>query len=148
MEKAYEKQNVKAYFVNQQRPVMGELMKKIQVVALEANKNYYNFEVSHFTYTFILEFIKSSEFGRHIDISKNTSGCPKISIVVFLSDRDAYEGGRLIWNHIAPEKMEQFQQEQGTMVMFPSYLCHEVEPVLSGLRHTLTTILCGNNMFR
>lgn len=148
MDKAYQPYSVKSYFLDHTNPEMFELLKKMQNVALSANSQYYNFEIARFSYIFILEYLKGAIFGRHIDISNSSSGCPKVSVIIFLSDENDYTGGRLLWPHIDPEKNNQFKQEQGTMVMFPSYLCHEVSEVFSGQRYVLTGMLCGDKMFK
>ena len=59
----------------------------------------------------------------------------KLSLSVQLSKSDAYVGGALEIN--ADGRPAQAPRDQGTAVIFASTALHRVEPVVSGLRHSL-----------
>ena len=66
----------------------------------------------------------------------------KLSIVIQLSQPEAYEGGELVF----PDNKEYFPEAvkaQGTAIIFPSYLLHGVTPVTKGVRHSLVGWFLG-----
>jgi len=73
----------------------------------------------------------------HMDFGGYGSSTRKLSMVVQLSDPNEYEGGELqFWVNRgiinAPNK-------KGTVIFFPSYLTHRVNPVKNGHRETLVS---------
>ena len=56
-----------------------------------------------------------------------------LSITVFLSDPDSYEGGELVLEFPSGGLMK-MKEPKGTMVFYPSGVLHHVEPVTSGER--------------
>jgi len=66
----------------------------------------------------------------------------KLSIVIQLSDPDTYEGGDLSFSEVQnPERND--LRKRGTIIVFPSYLQHQVSPVTSGVRHSLVSWVWG-----
>ena len=41
------------------------------------------------------------------------------------------------------EKGEQMKKEQGTLILFPSYILHEVKPITKGERNSLVSWVTG-----
>ena len=80
------------------------------------------------------------KYGRHIDSGPNTL-IRKLSFTVQLSDPDAYKGGDLCL-HLG-EKPDVMKREQGYVVLFPSYVLHEVTPVTKGTRYSLVSWITG-----
>lgn len=72
----------------------------------------------------------------HVDIGRaGSTRRRKLSLVLQLSDPSAYEGGELILNPggnhvVAPKGM-------GTLVAFPSFVLHQVTPLVGGERISL-----------
>jgi len=62
----------------------------------------------------------------------------RISTVVFLSDRGAYEGGALVFHHTFDDR-EPVTPRAGTLVAFRAETTHEVTPVTSGERYTVVS---------
>ena len=74
-----------------------------------------------------------------------------ISVSLILNSKDEYTGGSLQMinsscistdNVITPKDVE--VQEQGTLVVFPSSMIHQVTPVLSGVRKSVVLWTCSN----
>ena len=74
-----------------------------------------------------------------------------LSVSLILNRKDEYTGGSLqmitpsgisIDNIITPRDVE--DQEQGTLIVFPSSMIHQVTPVLSGVRKSLVLWSCSN----
>jgi len=82
----------------------------------------------------------SGKYGKHIDRTMNMA-VRKLSVSIQLTNPDEYEGGDLcIYDGDRAEKMD---KKQGTLVMFPSYVLHEVTPVTKGERNSLVTWVTG-----
>ena len=63
----------------------------------------------------------------------------KLTIITILNDD--YEGGKL-YLHYGNER-EYPQLEPGDVIIFPSFLVHGVEPIISGIRRSVVTWLVG-----
>lgn len=103
------------------------------------NRHYYNFELTNITSLQILEYENTGFYNVHVDIGTGKTSLRKLSVVVFLSDPQDYEGGELILKPNYPT----LDQSQGSAIFFPSYIPHEIKPVTAGLRHTLVTWITG-----
>ncbi|PIQ26626.1 hypothetical protein COW36_01310 [bacterium (Candidatus Blackallbacteria) CG17_big_fil_post_rev_8_21_14_2_50_48_46] len=100
------------------------------------NDNFYHFKIEGLASGQVIEYGQGGHYDWHVDMGLGESSARKLSIVVFLSDRSSYQGGTL--KLITGLRMEEdVPQEQGTVIFFPSYMLHRVEPVTQGVRHTL-----------
>ena len=118
------------------------LVDELGRMAIEANNKLFQLDLYGFTEK--LQFTEyegqGSHYDWHPDIGPNMTK-RQISIVVQLSDEKDYEGGELLINtgHLmTPSK------KQGTVVLFPSFLMHKVEPLRSGNRYSLVSWISGN----
>ena len=129
-------------WIDYQDPRVGWLVSQLGDMAKEANRQLYKLDLYGFTEK--LQFTEYEGQGRHYDwhpdIGPNMSK-RKISIVVQLSDEKDYEGGELLINTgqmLVPSK------KQGSVILFPSFLMHKVEPLRSGNRYSLVSWISGN----
>ena len=89
----------------------------------------------------------SGKYGYHhdVDLSTDMAVHRKISITLQLSDGKDYEGGEFQF-HTA-DKFEDWQKKEikdkGTILIFPSFLEHQILPVTKGTRHVLVTWIEG-----
>lgn len=68
----------------------------------------------------------------------------KLSVVVQLSERSAYEGGDLLVNvNSARINSNAVAPGRGDAIVFPSFFDHKVEPLTSGLRYSLVSWVEG-----
>jgi PKHD-type hydroxylase len=82
----------------------------------------------------------SGKYSKHVDRSINMS-VRKLSVSVQLTNPNEYEGGELcLYDGDKPTVMD---KKQGTIVIFPSYILHEVKPVTKGERNSLVTWVTG-----
>ena len=80
-------------------------------------------------------------YGCHLDIDGPAGVKRKISAVVQLSDPRDYEGGELeiyTW-----DKPFYASKQQGSCLLFPSFLLHKVTPVTKGKRNSLVLWVSG-----
>ena len=129
-------------WIDYQDPNVRWLIDELGRMAIEANRQLFKLDLYGFTEK--LQFTEYEGQGRHYDwhpdIGPNMSK-RKISIVVQLSDEKDYEGGELLINTgqmLVPSK------KQGSVILFPSFLMHKVEPLLSGNRYSLVSWISGN----
>ena len=104
----------------------------------KANEEYFHLNIQNYIGTQIIKYEKDDFFNIHVDIGAGEIANRKLSLIVFLSERKDYEGGQLKW---FPE-IQLVKQLQGTMVIFPSYFPHLVEPVIKGTRYVLVSWGC------
>jgi PKHD-type hydroxylase len=122
--------------------------------AMQANREFWNFELSLISGVQYATYNESSFFTWHTDELDTPYGplSPahwvrlnrKLSVTVHLSEPDAYSGGDLqlkdrVGNPIAIEGV----REQGTVLVFPSNVAHTVTPVTSGVRNSLAGWVLG-----
>ena len=88
---------------------------------------------------------KPGKYDWHIDVGPGeVPSMRKISYTLILNPNE-YEGGELCF-HVG-RTMDPFpgQDEAGTMILFPSYLVHKVNPITSGTRYALVGWAHGNS---
>lgn len=105
----------------------------------EINFQYYGFLLQQLTDFQVLEYENTGFYDTHIDIGTGETSRRKLSMVLFLTPREEYEGGELI---LKPNFLA-LPQTQGSAVIFPSYIPHQIKPVTKGVRHTMVTWVIG-----
>jgi PKHD-type hydroxylase len=78
-----------------------------------------------------------------MDIGPQELAFRKLSLVVQLSNPSDYSGGDLQIRSGHGEAT--VSKTQGTVIVFPSYLLHQVTPVTGGLRESLVLWSGGNS---
>jgi PKHD-type hydroxylase len=105
----------------------------------EINHTVYGFVVSQFREGFQFTRYEVGEYyAPHFDIGPGKLTERKLSLTVQLSAPEDYTGGELI---IYPEFVA--PKDQGSMTVFPSFMCHQVQPVETGVRYSLVSWLAG-----
>jgi PKHD-type hydroxylase len=67
----------------------------------------------------------------------------KLSAVVQLTNPNNYEGGNLLI--YGQENPDVLNNEQGSLILFPSYMLHKVTPITKGTRYSLVSWITGPN---
>ena len=132
------------------------LKKDLSSIVDYANKSW-KFDLSFEEDVQFTEYEPRGHYTWHNDSIKNPMNLKnmqrKLSMSVQLSKPEDYEGGNLIFNLrgldsgsedtvISPPP--EFKQ-QGSVVIFPSFLWHKVEPITSGKRYSLVMWTLGEN---
>ncbi len=116
--------------------------RKLTDIILDANDRFFNFDI--FGLNEGLQFTNykapSDKYGRHTDRRLGTV-VRKLSISIQLTDPKEYEGGELYLYE--DDKGAKMKKEQGTLIIFPSYILHEVKPVTKGERNSLVAWVTG-----
>lgn len=112
-----------------------------------ANQQFFNFDLEGVEPPQLTEYDADyqGEYKPHRDIAppKENGIQRKLSMVVQLTPEDAYEGGNLEFPDSAEYDVS-LTKEQGTAIIFPSYLLHGVTPVTWGLRKSLVVWAIGS----
>lgn len=106
---------------------------RIRDALIAINQQYYRLRLSQFSILQLLCYEPGGFYGMHPDMGSRRFSTRKLSVVVFLSDPLSYGGGELVFYPDMPP----VPRGQGQLVVFPSYLMHEVLPVTAGRRHSL-----------
>jgi PKHD-type hydroxylase len=109
---------------------------------LNLNSQFFNFDL--FGLAEGLQFTRydapTGHYGMHIDKGINGT-VRKLSLTIQLSNPDDYEGGELVLQ--TSNEVEIMSKELGKMIVFPSYVLHEVKPVTKGTRYSLVAWVTG-----
>jgi len=118
------------------------VFRKITDVVLFLNNKYFNFDI--FWLNEGLQFTNykapSDKYEKHVDRAQGIL-VRKLSLSIQLTDPKDYEGGELFLYE--DKKGLEMSKEQGTLVLFPSFILHEVKPVTKGERNSLVSWVTG-----
>jgi PKHD-type hydroxylase len=126
------------FFNKSDSPELNSLFDKFNYLIWSINDDYYNFELNGYDSIQYTQYNgdDSGEYGYHIDmmtgdsIKKNeflSGDTRKLSVVLFLSEPQSYEGGKFTMK--ISEKETEIEQIRGRIIFFPSFFLHKVHPL-------------------
>lgn len=126
-------------------PEWGWFYDRIADMVVEANNALWHFDLHT-----IIDDIQYTQYEAggghydwHVDIGPSTISHRKVSIVVQLSDADAYTGGDL---ELMPGNFSfAVPRKKGAVAIFPSFMLHRVTPVTEGLRQSAVLWVGGGH---
>jgi PKHD-type hydroxylase len=117
---------------------------KIWKIQSIINHEWFKFNVTHLPPLQFTEYDGSyrGEYKSHQDVFwlNDTNSHRKISIVVQLTDANLYDGGVLRFENVKNQPTDgdyTAMKVKGTVIAFPSFIFHKLEPVVRGRRHSL-----------
>lgn len=117
---------------------------RVAGIVTDLNNKFFNFDISGlnegFQFTNYTSLSLGDKYEKHIDKGYNRP-VRKLSLSIQLTDPKEYEGGELFLYE--SEKGQKMSKEQGDLILFPSYLLHEVKPVTKGERNSLVAWITG-----
>lgn len=119
---------------------------KLESVCESIRANWYPFTLSGFGEPIQITRYFASEGGHydtHVDVGGGNTSNRKLSLVVLLSDPTEFKGGELEILAITEKDKTVKQLTQGTVVAFPSWALHRVNPVTEGSRTSLVCWVSG-----
>lgn len=121
-------------------PQGGWVMDRLVGLVARANREGYGFDLTDFAESAQIARYgaeRQGHFDWHSDIGKGPLAARrKLTVVVQLSDPAEYDGGLL---ELRPDSaVHAAPNQQGTAVIFPSFVLHRVTPVTVGTRWSLT----------
>jgi PKHD-type hydroxylase len=121
---------------------MDWVFRRVTDITLNLNEKFFKFDLFGLNegFQFTNYEAPSGKYGKHVDRGMNMA-VRKLSISIQLTDPEEYEGGEL--NLYDGDKETLMDKTQGTLIIFPSYVLHEVMPVTKGTRNSLVTWVTG-----
>jgi len=118
------------------------VFRKVTDIVLNLNSRFFQFDLFGVNegFQFTNYVAPSDKYGKHVDRAINIP-VRKLSVSIQLTNPDEYEGGELYLYD--GDKGTLMDKTQGTLIMFPSYVLHEVTPVTKGTRNSLVTWVTG-----
>lgn len=132
------KSKVKWLEVDQFQDVFSEMWK----VAKKANDYWFGFDLKVLKLMQLAEYDSEykGKYSKHQDVFwvNPTEYHRKLTCVLQLTDPTQYTGGELELFDCDVIPDQNTIRSQGTVICFPSFKYHQVKPVTSGVRHSLT----------
>jgi hypothetical protein len=112
----------------------------LTATGLNANNYWWQYNITHANQTEFLIYKPNGHYNPHVDTFHiHSNETRKLTVLAFLNDD--YEGGKFFLNSHGTVKYP--KQSKGTVLVFPSYMIHGVEPVTKGVRYSCVTWLVG-----
>lgn len=132
----------KVRWINRANPKLGWLFNEMTNLFHIANHNAFGSEIWHLNEVQFTEYSGDEQgcYNWHNDVNWDDGRTVhrKLSMVIQLSDPADYEGGDFEMQplHLGPPPEEEFKK-QGSILVFPSFVVHKVNPVTKGTRYSL-----------
>jgi PKHD-type hydroxylase len=124
----------------------GWIFQRAALAAVRVNQQFWGFDLSGITTPSLqlVRYRKGQHHAWHRDGCDGPFSTRKLSITVQICSPKDYTGGELqFFEREEPTRIPPAQLEQGTIIVFPSYLLHRVTPVATGTRHALVVWIDG-----
>jgi len=124
-----------------QLPSWNGLGAQMAGMALEANRQAWKFDITHANQCDYLIYDIDGHYHAHTDTTMDPTEieCRKLTVLAFLNDD--FEGGRLFLQSGSEKTYP--PQKPGSVLVFPSFIMHGVEPVIKGIRRSVVTWMVG-----
>tara|TARA_B100002019_G_scaffold137266_1_gene118276 strand:- start:418 stop:984 length:567 start_codon:yes stop_codon:yes gene_type:complete len=117
------------------------IFRKITDIVTQSNSQLWKFDIETIPELQFTNYVNvEDQYKRHIDMGK-TQHHRKLSFSIQLSDENDYEGCNL--QFIQSEFIETAPRKRGSFILFPSFILHQVTPLISGERNALVGWVCG-----
>jgi predicted 2-oxoglutarate/Fe(II)-dependent dioxygenase YbiX len=116
------------------------IFEKLEGAISACNYDVYGYDLLGFNEKIqLIRYDPGDFYDWHMDFGNMEFSQRKLSIVVQLTSPDEYEGGDLEFfrNGVAP-------RDQGTLILFPSFMYHRVTEITKGTRRSLVAWISGN----
>lgn len=112
----------------------------LTATGLNANHYWWKYDITHANQSELLIYKPDGHYNPHVDtFHQHSPETRKLTVLAFLNND--YEGGKFFLN--ADGRLYYPPQEKGTVLVFPSFMVHGVEPVTKGIRYSCVTWLVG-----
>lgn len=137
----------KVFWLKQNDLKWDKVYKDIWKLEREANHEWFGFHVDGCEDIQLTRYDGKNEdwYGRHRDtffMTQNTHR--KLSATIQLTDPNEYEGGDFTMFECEQDDPNKNEiRQQGTVLFFPSFMYHQVNPVTKGIRNSLVVWFTG-----
>jgi hypothetical protein len=112
----------------------------LTATGLNANNYWWQYNITSANQTELLIYKPDGHYNPHVDtVHQHGPETRKLTALAFLNDD--FEGGKFFLN--AHGNVYYPLQKKGTILVFPSFMVHGVEPVTKGVRYSCVTWLVG-----
>lgn len=121
---------------------IGWIFERLKEIIDNVNDRVYEYDLKYFAPPQFTLYKEGDFYDWHMDLIMGNP-CPnlfmrKLSATVFLSNQNEFTGGEFLIGRKSDGSHENvIENEQGAVVLFPSFMWHKVNPVLSGQRFSL-----------
>jgi PKHD-type hydroxylase len=112
------------------------IYRRISEYIIELNSGFYQFDLDHIELLQFTEYTANYQgrYGPHLDLGGDSLS-RKLSFSLQLTDPVTYDGGDLQFHY--GNGAERAPKARGKIIVFPSFVLHEVTPVTRGVRNSL-----------
>jgi hypothetical protein len=123
-----------------QLPLYAGIGATLTSIGLNVNHELWQYDITHSYQSEFLMYNVNGKYETHVDtFHARSNDTRKLTILVFLNDD--FEGGKF---YIANEHNRFYpEQKKGTVLIFPSFMPHGVEPITKGMRYSIVTWMVG-----
>lgn len=123
-----------------QLPLYAGIGATLTAIGLNVNHQIWQYNVTHSNQSEFLMYDVKGKYETHVDTFHGRSDeVRKLTVLAFLNED--FEGGRF---YIANGHERMYpEQKKGTVLIFPSFMPHGVEPVTKGIRYSIVTWMVG-----
>jgi len=136
-------QNINLDIRNVQRlqlPLYAGIGATLTAIGLNVNNDTWKYHITHSNQAEFLMYDVKGKYETHVDtFHQHSNEARKLTILVFLNDD--FEGGKFYIQN--SHKRLYPEQKKGTVLIFPSFMPHGVEPITKGVRYSIVTWMVG-----
>jgi len=123
-----------------QLPLYAGIGATLTAIGLNVNHDTWKFDITHSNQSEFLMYDVKGKYETHVDtFHQHSNETRKLTILVFLNDD--FEGGKF---YIQNGHQRTYpEQKKGTVLIFPSFMPHGVEPITKGVRYSIVTWMVG-----
>jgi hypothetical protein len=123
-----------------QLPLYAGIGATLTAIGLNVNHEIWKYDITHSNQSEFLMYDVNGKYETHVDtFHAQSNETRKLTILVFLNDD--FEGGKFYIQN--SHKRLYPEQKKGTVLIFPSFMPHGVEPITKGVRYSIVTWMVG-----
>jgi hypothetical protein len=121
-------------------PLYAGIGATLTAIGLNINYDIWKYDITHSNQSEFLMYDVKGKYETHVDtFHQHSNETRKLTILVFLNDD--FEGGKFYIQN--GHKRTYPEQKKGTVLIFPSFMPHGVEPITKGVRYSIVTWMVG-----
>jgi hypothetical protein len=121
-------------------PLYAGIGATLTAIGLNINYDIWKYDITHSNQSEFLMYDVKGKYETHVDtFHQHSNETRKLTILVFLNDD--FEGGKFYIQN--GHKRTYPEQKKGTVLIFPSFMPHGVEPITKGMRYSIVTWMVG-----
>jgi hypothetical protein len=123
-----------------QLPLYAGISATLTAIGLNVNNEIWKYDITHSNQSEFLMYDVNGKYETHVDtFHARSDETRKLTVLVFLNDD--FEGGKF---YLANEIKRFYpEQKKGTVLIFPSFMPHGVEPITKGVRYSVVSWMVG-----